>query len=372
MRVIYFTRGYSPHDHRFLSALAETRHEVFLLRLESLDPSQSYPRVPAAIQQPAWAGGSRPFRWRDTPKLARDLRRVARAVEADVIHAGPVNTCGYVAVRSGFRPILAMSWGFDLQEDAPRNIWWRTVTRYTLKSSTFFTCDAKVTARLAVKYGMSRDRMSLFPWGVDLEHFAPARTVKRPKGATGRFVVLCNRSWEPRYGVDCVARGFAQAARRDPQLALVLVGEGSQGSRIRETLARAGVTERVEFPGTVSQETLPDWYRMADVYVSASHVDGSSVSLMEALACGTPALVSDIPANREWVEDGANGWIFPDGDAEMLANRLVEIAGRRGDLPGFGQRARQTAEKKADWGKNFPILLHSYEETVRLHREGEA
>jgi glycosyltransferase involved in cell wall biosynthesis len=372
MRVIYFTRGYGPHDHRFLSALAETGHEVFLLRLEGLDPSQGHPRVPAAIQQPAWAGGRRPFRWRDTPRLARDLRRVTRDVKADVIHAGPVNTCGFIAVRSGFRPILAMSWGFDLQEDARRNVWWRTITRYTLKRSTFFTCDAQVTAGLAVKHGMSRDRMSLFPWGVDLKHFAPARTPKKPKEASEPLIVLCNRSWEPRYGVDCVARGFAQAAGRDPHLVLVLLGDGSQGSTIRQTLADAGVAERVQFGGRVSQESLPDWYRMADLYVSASHVDGSSVSLMEALACGTPALVSDIPANREWVEDGVNGWVFPDGDAEKLADRLVEIAARRIELPGFGRRARQTAERKADWQKNFPILLQSYEETVRLHRGGEA
>jgi glycosyltransferase involved in cell wall biosynthesis len=265
-----------------------------------------------------------------------------------------------------------MSWGFDLQEDAPRNIWWRTVTRYTLKRSTFFTCDAQVTARLAVKYGMSRDRMSLFPWGVDLKHFAPVRTPRKPKGASEPLIVLCNRSWEPRYGVDCVARGFAQAARRDAHLRLVLLGEGSQGSTIRQTLARAGVTERVEFGGHVSQESLPDWYRKADLYVSASRVDGSSVSLMEALACGRPALVSDIPANREWVEEGVNGWLFPEGDAEKLADRLVEIAARRGEFPGFGQRARQTAERKADWGKNFPVLLHSYDEAVRVHREGEA
>ena len=55
-------------------------------------------------------------------------------------------------------------------------------------------------------------------------------------------------------------------------------------------------------------------YRAADLYLSASHSDGSSVSLMEALGCGLPVLVSDIPGNREWVTDGEQGWLFPDGD----------------------------------------------------------
>jgi glycosyltransferase involved in cell wall biosynthesis len=372
MRVIYFTHGYGPHDHRFLSALAATRHEVFLLQLKNRDASKYRFDVPPAIRKPAWVGGRRPFRWRDTLLLARDLRRVADAVGADLVHAGPVNTCAFVAVRSGFRPILTMSWGFDLQEDAQRNLWWRAITRYTLKRSTFFTCDARATAALATAYGMSKNRMSLFPWGVDLKHFAPGGAPRVPGRAAQRFVVLCNRSCEPRYGVDCVARAFALAARHVPAMVLVLLGGGSEESKIRKTLTDAGLAERVEFGGYVSQDELPHWYRRADIYVSASHVDGSSVSLMEALACGTPALVSDIPANREWVEEGLNGWLFPDGDAEALADRLVQISNRRAELAGFARRARASAEKKADWQANFPVLLHSYEEAVRLHQEGEA
>jgi L-malate glycosyltransferase len=184
--------------------------------------------------------------------------------------------------------------------------------------------------------------------------------------------VLCNRSWEPRYGVDCVARAFTLAVRRVPGMTLLLLGDGSEAPGIKATLAEGAMAERVQFGGRVSQEELPDRYRMADLYVSASHIDGSSVSLMEALACGTPALVSDIPANREWVEEGFNGWLFPDGDAEALADRLVETWGRRAELPVYGRRARETAERKADWAENFRILLHSYEEAVRLHKGGEA
>ena len=83
-----------------------------------------------------------------------------------------------------------------------------------------------------------------------------------------------------------------------------------------------GVLDRVQFGGQVSQRDLPRWYHKADLYISPSHIDGSSVSLMEALACGLPALVSDIPANREWVSEGVNGWLFPDGNADILADRF--------------------------------------------------
>jgi len=110
----------------------------------------------------------------------------------------------------------------------------------------------------------------------------------------------------------------------------------------------------------------PRWYRMADLYISPSHVDGSSVSLMEALACGLPALVSDIPANQEWVAEGVNGWLFPDGDAEALAAGILAAAAERKKLPRIGRAARRSAEQRADWKKNFAKLLEAYEQTVHL------
>ncbi len=88
---------------------------------------------------------------------------------------------------------------------------------------------------------------------------------------------------------------------------------------------------------------------MADLYISPSHVDGSSVSLMEALACGIPCLVSDIPANKEWVTEGENGWLFPDGDADALAEKILSAIARRETLPEVGRSARQVAEQRADW-----------------------
>jgi glycosyltransferase involved in cell wall biosynthesis len=100
---------------------------------------------------------------------------------------------------------------------------------------------------------------------------------------------------------------------------------------------------------------------MADMYVSASHIDGSSVSLMEALACGRPVLVSDIPGNREWVEPGVNGWLFSDGDVDDLAGKILLAAEKRQELASMSISARKIAEERADWERNFPVLLDTYE-----------
>jgi glycosyltransferase involved in cell wall biosynthesis len=82
---------------------------------------------------------------------------------------------------------------------------------------------------------------------------------------------------------------------------------------------------------------------------------------MEALASGLPCLVSDIAGNKEWIEDGVNGWLFRDGDADDLAEKILNAIKNRKSFTKIGEAARKTAEQKADWKKNFGKLLKVYE-----------
>ena len=363
-RILYFSNDYSPHDHRFLSAIRAGGHDAFHVRLES-NPRQTEDRtVPEDVEIVHWAGGKGKFRWRDVPKLALSLRRVISKIKPDLIHAGPIQTCAFIAVLTGFRPILTMSWGYDLISDVHKNRWMERITHSVLRNSTYFTSDALVTCDKAVAYGMDPDRTVIFPWGVDLNHFTPKdwQAARHDKG----FTLFCNRSWEPIYGIDVLARAFVRAAQTKPELRLMLLGGGSQGARIRQILLNGGVLERVTFGGQGSQIELPRWYHWADVYVSPSYIDGSSVSLMEALACGLPCLVSDIPGNREWVSEGQNGWLFPDGDADALAAKILQAFDQRDALPKIGRAARTVAEERADWTKNSAILMQTYNQALQF------
>jgi glycosyltransferase involved in cell wall biosynthesis len=350
---------------------------VYYLKLENNARQIEDRPVPSKIVQVLWAGGRGTFRWRDVPRLVFDLKRVIKEINPDLIHAGPIQTCAFLAVLSGFRPILTMSWGFDLMQDAERNNWWRWTTRYTLRRSTYFTSDALATRDMAIAYGMNPDRMVVFPWGVDLRHFHPrSATVgrkisssknRKPKIARRKpFTFFCNRSWEPRYGVDVLAKAFVKVAQQREDISLLLLNGGSQAQTLRQIFMNGGVLDRVQFGGQVSQSDLPHWYHMADLYVSPSHVDGSSVSLMEALACGIPVLVSDIPTNKEWVSENVNGWLFPDGDANALAEKILWVIAQGKRLAQIGRAARKSAEERADWKKSVSVLLETYERVIQL------
>ena len=357
MRVLYFSRDYTPHDHRFLSALAGTGHDVFYLRLER-GPRQVEDRpVPSKITQIQWRGGKERFHWRSLPGYLLSLKRLIRRIKPDLIHAGPIQDVGLLAALSGFKPLLIMSWGFDLMQDADRNAAYRWITRYVLRKAAVFTSDCEATREKAVNFGVPPQRTVVFPWGVDLTTFSPRSEQRSSKG---HFVVLCNRSWEPRYGVDVLARAFVAVSKQRRDVDLYLVGDGSQRAHICRILEDGGVRTRVTFAGHVANKDLRRWYHRADLYVSPSHVDGSSVSLLEAMACGLPVLVSDIPANKEWVTEGENGWLFCDGDANHLAEKILAAIAQWETLPRVGQSSRRVAELRADWKKNAEALMKVY------------
>lgn len=362
MRVLYFTRNYTPHDHRFLSALAqESGLEVFSLRLEQRGQQREDRPLPASIEQIPWRGGHSPARLADGPALLGDLKRILRRVHPDLVHAGTLQTSAFLTALSGFRPLVSMSWGSDLLKDTDRNAAWHWATRYTLQHSAALVGDCEAVRQKAASLGFDPQRVITFPWGIDLEHFHPSSNVPSPDAP---FVVLSTRSWEPIYGVDVLVRGFCLAAREEPRLHLILLGGGSQAALLRQMIADFGMEERVTFAGLVNYEQLADFHRRASLYVSASHSDGTSISLLEALACGTPVLVSDIPGNQEWIRSGETGWLFRDGDSAALAQAILHAAQSLEEIRILRSSGRRLAEERADWKKNFRKLLDAYQLAV--------
>jgi glycosyltransferase involved in cell wall biosynthesis len=78
------------------------------------------------------------------------------------------------------------------------------------------------------------------------------------------------------------------------------------------------------------------------------------------MACGKPILVSDIPGNLEWVTPEVNGWLFPDGNADALAQAISHATQNRARLSEMGKAARTVAEKRANWEVNFQQMLKAY------------
>ena len=361
MRILYFSSDYTTHDRRFLTKMAESRHDIFFARLRATRSSYELRDLPARVQAVEWeglAGDATPEAClAGMPRFFRMLKNLA----PDLVHAGPIPTCAFMAALAGVRPLMSMSWGSDMLVDAHANELLGFTARFALERSDRFVIDCgAVRETIQAMTGAGTDRFVTFPWGLELARF-PRRSVRAP-GA--ELTILSTRSFLPIYDVETAVKAFAIAQRRTARrLRLVLVGDGPLAPRIDDAIDRLGIRESVTRTGRLPEDVLSERFASADVYLSCARSDGTSVSLLEAMANGLPVVVTDAPGNREWVTPGQGGWLAPAGDAEAFADRLV-LATCLDDEPRarMARENRDLVERRADWHANTKALLAAYDQ----------
>jgi glycosyltransferase involved in cell wall biosynthesis len=327
MKILYLSHGSTTHDRRFLSLLAGAGHIVSHLRLERDGAS-------------GWA-----------PALDRAIAEI----RPDLALAGPVPSAAFACARTGFRPFVAVAWGSDVLVETVRNEAARAKAQYALERASAVLCDCgQVSRRVRELAPVAPERIVEIPWGADLRRFFPGPV--RSKSST--FTAISTRTWAPGYGLDTLLDAFAAAHAEEPRLRLSLCGGGPLAAEVAARIARHGIAASVVVSGRVPERSLANRYRAADVYISCAESDGSSVSLLQAMACGLPAVVTDWPSNREWVSSGLNGWLARAGDARSFAEALLAAARLdRHALGGMSRASAAIARGRADWRRNSRRLL---------------
>jgi glycosyltransferase involved in cell wall biosynthesis len=193
---------------------------------------------------------------------------------------------------------------------------------------------------------VTRARVHLIPNGVDVARFAPgeqgpdsAGGAGRPAGGPVLFVGRLTHQKNLRALLEAAAE-----VQRELALRLEFAGDGPLRADLADAAGRLGLA--VHFHGTLPQEELPALYRRARVFVLPSHWEGHPKALLEAMACGLPVIVSDVPGSREVVRDGLDGLVFPPGDVGALARRLRAVLTDPALAQRLGRAARRSAEER--------------------------
>ncbi|MFZ0958922.1 MAG: glycosyltransferase family 4 protein [Candidatus Sulfotelmatobacter sp.] len=366
MKVLYCSDNTSGHNQRFLEMLSQAGLEVCFLDPTSGGVAEHW--LPTRVH---WVQIKKPPLRNSEPAtfaaFLPEFQQLLQEIGPDLVHAGPIQSCGYLTALSGFHPWLLTSWGSDLLFHAQRNPEWKHATQIALSDADGFFCDCDSVRASAKQWADIPDsRIVQIPWGIRRGLFGPAGTLpllSEFERQPGTHVFLSTRSWEPLYGIDTLLEAFRRAYRVDSSLRLLLLGNGSEAGRVREFIDANGLRHVIRTHDAYGKEEMPKWFRAADTYVSCTQSDGTSISLLEAMATGLPVVVTDIPSNREWVAEGQNGWLAPAGSPEGFADRLLRAACLKPeDRKLFSERNQRIVEERADWDRNFPKLLEMYQQ----------
>lgn len=226
-----------------------------------------------------------------------------------------------------------------------RNLgYWHTpreirILRFLNRFTRLFVANSEAVREQTVRReGVSRERIEVIPNAVDVERFRPAARGERERLRTRLGipatapVIGCVANLRPIKGHDALLEAFAAVCVRMPEARLALVGEGPTEAALRGRAGVLGVLDRVHFLGP--RGDVPELLRAFDLAVLASHSEGLSNALLEAMASGLPTVATAVGGNPELLEDGALGLLVPPHDAAAMAAAL-------GDLLASPDRCRQ-------------------------------
>jgi glycosyltransferase involved in cell wall biosynthesis len=228
-------------------------------------------------------------------------------------HFMPENLVHYLHL-----PRIAEKW---LQKFA-----WKQCVR-TFEQLDFVTTPTKTAVALLKNAGLSKDVMPI-SCGIDLERFKPTNDGLYLKQSfaipMNRPVLLYVGRLDKEKRIDVILRALPDILRVT-SVHLVLAGIGKEKQKLEELTERLGIQKAVTFTGFVPDKDLQNIYRIADLFVTAGIAELQSIVTMEAMASGLPVVAVNAMALPELVHDGENGYLFSDGNSQMLAEKVIAI-----------------------------------------------
>ncbi|NTW45461.1 MAG: glycosyltransferase [Candidatus Moranbacteria bacterium] len=180
--------------------------------------------------------------------------------------------------------------------------------------------------------------------GIHVGDFAPGKKAEHP-------MVLYLGRLKAYKSVDVLLRAFQTVCERHPDAELVIAGDGEERRYLERLAADLRIGDRVRFLGRVSEESKRELLCKAWVAVNPSFMEGWGIVVIEANACGTPVIASDIPGLRDSVRDAATGYLVKYGDSAAFAEKISEVIRNVRLRENLGKNAREWAEG-FDWRKS--------------------
>jgi L-malate glycosyltransferase len=281
------------------------------------------------------------------------VRNLLKTIKPDIIHAYYLTNFGFLGASSHFKPFVVSAVGSDAlllpykskTKSSISTFLINRIVRYVVKEADAVISMATHMNNKLLDLGTKPDKIHLLSEGVDLVKFNIDPNIKRDKE---KIRVISSRNLEPVYNIELLIDAIPLVLKEIKDIEFTLIGDGSSRKKLEERVRSSGISDYVTFKGFLDKNEIPKNLNSSDIYVSTSFSDGRSVSLLEAMACGAFPVISDIPANRDIIKDGENGYLFPIDSKDILAEKIISAAKNK-DL-----RTNQSI-------KNFEFIKNNYE-----------
>jgi D-inositol-3-phosphate glycosyltransferase len=226
-------------------------------------------------------------------------------------------------------------------------------------------------------------KITMVPYGFCTEEFFPIEqtTARNILGLNSHEAILLHvGSLTPRKGVDNVIKALSFINKSVRKVRLLVVGgeavtserEMAEVARLKQLAADEGITANVTFTGFKKRELLKYYYSAADVFISTPWYEPFGITPLEAMACGTPVIGSNVGGLKYTIADGETGSLVPANDPVALARKVYSLFVDAEKMLDMSEAAVERVNKYFTWEKVSSAIGGIYEEVIRLHKKPAA
>ncbi|NSW45471.1 MAG: glycosyltransferase family 4 protein [Bacteroidales bacterium] len=250
-------------------------------------------------------------------KLLPKIRRIIRQIKPNYINAHYITSYGFLAAlaKPQDSKLILSAWGSDILVTPFESNLKKKITQYSLKKAILITSDSQYMSE-KIKLLYPKANISTFPFGLEK---LPECSIKDKNP----WLFFSNRALTPNYRIDWVIELFSEICKTTPEARLIIANDGSEKENLIQKALQLGIKDNIEWVGFINADKQAEIYKKASYFFSLPISDATSVSLLEAMAYGCVPIVSDIPANREWIIHLENGIILKE-DANIV-NLLKQV-----------------------------------------------
>ncbi|WP_296117112.1 glycosyltransferase [uncultured Eubacterium sp.] len=255
---------------------------------------------------------------------ARTVKKVVDEINPDIVNVHYATSYGTVAALSGIKNYVLSVWGMDVYDFPQKSLIHKTMLKFSLYRAKRIFSTSKAMAEETSKY--TSKKIEVTPFGVDMDLFNPD---KRNRQNENEFIVGTVKAITPKYGIDYLLKAVALIKKERPDIPIKLriAGKGEKLEEYKNLAAQLGIDNLTTWLGFISQEEAAKEWANMDVGVIASTLDSESfgVSAVEAEACETAVIISDIPGLMEATKPCVSSKVIPRCNEYALAHAIIDL-----------------------------------------------
>ncbi len=294
------------------------------------------------------------------------LKKTIRHFKPDILHAHYATSYGLIGRLSGFRPFIVSVWGADIFDFPHISILNKKLIQRNLQYPDMVMSTSRVMKKEILKY-VDRE-VEVTPFGVDIKQFSP-KPVKRIMDEQD-IVIGAIKPIEIKYGTDILIHAVKKVsvANPDKQFKLLLVGSGTMREECAKLVNELNMENNVIFTGKVPIEEVPAYHNMIDIYCNISILDSESfgVSVVEAMACAKPVIVSNVGGLPEVVIQNETGIIIEKKSVDAAAEAIQKLIDDKQLAARMAKKAMLHVHEHYNWENNLKHIIHLYSKFIKV------